>query len=419
MTSLSDRARHSRLRPIAVSTVAAAVCHLVLAGTGHAADPASPPAPASPIAVQPATTPQPQTSFPAFLDDRRLQAIERHAMPRFEALAQRRAEKLRRRAVEADLKRKAEEMRRSVETAASSAEPSRDALVTLIAPNQANAAPVLPPAARNAPSAPIRATAAMTLPFALPAKTPAPAACGPGGISSTPLPGGRVALDISEPCRKGELVSIRYAPYVFMRTLDGDGRLRFVLDLFQGPEPAVSVVYASGESRPVEIIATDIDRVSKVAVIWGKPINLDLHVFEYAAASGATGHIWPKSPSDAEAAREVSTRTQRGHGFLSFASDGTEPGHQVEVYTLWHYPGQSGGVVATALDYETRGAAASGPSCGDGELAEIQFETITLTPRRPAVRERGMIPRAPCGQPLLERARFQDDAIADLPLSLE
>ncbi len=233
------------------------------------------------------------------------------------------------------------------------------------------------------------------------------------------MPGGRVAIDVVEPCRKGEMVTIRYAPYVFLRPLDADGRLRFVLDLFQGPDAALSIVFKSGESRTVAIGPTDIDRVSKVAVIWGKPVNLDLHVFEYAAAAGTAGHVWSKSPSEAGAAQAESARAQRGRGFLSFSSDGSQPGHQVEVYTLWHHAGQVGGVVATALDYETRGTALGGATCGDGELAEIPFETITLIPRRPTLRERGLIPRAACGDNLIEKARYQDDAIADLPLALD
>lgn len=415
MTKPSACEGSSRLRHAALSAIAAAAIQPF-----HVLPCLADPAGSTAQSAKPVAEAQ---AFPSFLDDRRLQAIERHAKPHFEALALRRAEKLKRKAIEADLKRKAEEMRRSIDAAAGAtdaAEKPRETLVNLIAPTQANAAPV-PPAARSAPPAPIRAAAGMSFPFSssLAKLSPAPADCRPGAISSTPLPGGRVAIEITEPCRKGELVTIRYAPYVFMRPLDADGHLRFVLDLFQGVEPAVSVVYASGEMKPVEIGATDIGQVSKVAVIWGRPVNLDLHIFEYAAASGAAGHVWSKSPADAEAAREASTRTQRGRGFLSFVSDGTQPGHQVEVYTLWHHPGQASGVVATALDYETRASAADGPSCGDGELAEIQFETITIAPRRPPVRERGLIPRAPCGKALLEKARFQDDAIADLPLTLD
>ncbi len=413
--------RRAALPAIVATAIQAWVVHPGLADPGDLTSPSSSPSMAlgsSGAANQP-------PAFPTFLDHRRLQVMERHTQPRFEALALRRAEKLKRRAIEADLKRKAEEMRRSVEaasTAANAPNAPRDTLVTLISPAPANAAPVAAPAPRNvsASVAPMRAAAGLTLPFlSAPAKPSDPADCSPGSLTTTALPGGRVAIDISEPCRKDELVTIRYAPYVFMRALDAGGRLRFVLDLFQGPDPAVAVVFASGETKPVAIGVTDIDRVSKVAVIWGKPVNLDLHVFEYAATSGSSGHVWTKSPSDAEAARDASARTQRGRGYLSFASDGTQPGHQVEVYTLWHHPGQSSGVVATALDYETRAAATGGPSCSDGELAEIQFETITIAPRRPPTRERGIIPRAACGDAQLEKARYQDDAIADLPVSLE
>lgn len=429
MTNPSAHAGPARARRVIISA-ALVPCAPLVAGallvqgllSPSLADPSHD---ASSLTVQPAASASQQAPqalpFPTFLDDRRLQAIEGQAKPRLDAIEQRRSEKLRRKAIEADVKRKAEDMRRSVErtTVDAPASPG-EAIVDLIKPTQANAAPMPPAGTRSGAPAPLRATTGLTLPFmAAPAPPRNSADCSAGTTATSPLPGGRVAIDVVEPCRKGEMVTIRYAPYVFLRPLDADGRLRFVLDLFQGPDAALSIVFKSGESRSVAIGPTDIERVSKVAVIWGKPVNLDLHVFEYAASVGTAGHVWSKSPSEAAAAQAESARAQRGRGFLSFSSDGTQPGHQVEVYTLWHHAGQVGGVVATALDYETRGTALGGATCGDGELAEIPFETITLIPRRPTLRERGLIPRARCGDTLIEKARYQDDAIADLPLALE
>lgn len=381
-------------------------------------------------AAPPPTPGTAPAELPKFLDDRRLQEIEGQARPLFEAMEQRRAEKQKRKAMEADLKRNAEEVRRAVDSMNQSgaAGPS-GTIVDILGPAQAVAAPVPPeppaapdliPTPPSAPPAAVRAAIGGALPF-VPAPATAPpggAACPKGTVTTSPLAGGRVSIELSEPCRKGEPVTIRYAPYLFIRPLDGTGRMRFVLDLFQGVEPPLSVQFKDGESRPIAIGPTDIDSVSKVAVIWGKPVNLDLHVFEYAAAAGAIGHVWSKASSTAEAARDETARTKRGRGFLSFSSNGTEPGHQVEVYTLWHHPEQASGVIATAVDFETRGATAAGATCGQGELAQIPFETVTVAPKHPPVRERGVIAAVRCGDKLLEKARYLDEAVADLTLTL-
>lgn len=356
--------------------------------------------------------------LPKFLDDKRLRAIEGVALPRIEAEEQRRAEKLKRKAIEADVKRKAEELRRSIDAAAQPAADPGGTIIDIIRPTQAVAAP-LPSATSASPPQPIRASAATSLPLpraAVPAAGPCADDARKGTATLTALPGGRVRLDLAEPCRAGETVVVRYAPYVFIRPLDENGRLSFVLDLFQGAEPPVAIEYRDGEKRPLDLPPTDLDEVSKVAIIWGKPVNLDLHVFEYAATHGSAGHVWAKSPANPETTRDESRQGARARGFLSFTSDGTEPGHQVEVYTLWLRPGQGSGIISTALDYETRGTSASGETCGTGALSQIAFETIAIAPGRPPLRERGQIGAADCGASLVEKARYLDDVIVDLPL---
>lgn len=436
MTKAFGIAKASRLRSFTLAAVGIAPASLSTYGGAAFAQVTSPdnsPAALVVVPMEPgpsASSPATPAELPKFLDDRRLQVMEGQARPLFEAIEQRRAEKLKRKAIEADLKRNAEEVRRAVDSMTQSggtAATPAGTIVDIIRPAQAIAAPA-PPQGSSAegppPPSPLRATAGIALPFlAAPAAVPSPppgsAACPLGTATTSPLPGGRIRIEVAEPCRKGEPVTIRYAPYLFIRPLDDSGRLNFVLDLFQGVDVPLSLQFKNGDSRPLAIGATDIDRVSKVAVIWGKPVNLDLHVHEYAAAPGAAGHIWSRAPSSAEAARDESARTQRGRGFLSFASNGTEPGHQVEVYTLWHHPEQAGGVVSTSLDYETRGATGAGETCGEGALAQIPFETVALTPRQPVVRERGLIGAARCGDSLIEKARYLDEAISDLSLAIE
>ncbi len=403
----------TRVFGIAVSPPFIVACLLFVAAAAAAL------ATSSTSALGQATAAETVRELPTFLDDRRLQELEGLARPRIEANESRRTEKLKRKAIEADVKRKADEMRRAIdgeqEAAAPLAPPGN--ISDIIKPSQAVAAPFSPPAA-VAPAAlqMLKAGAATALTPQKPTTPCRPTE--PAQISTTPIAGGRMTINVHSPCHSGEAVTISYAPYIFVRALDSAGRLSFMLDLFQGRDAPLSIVFKDGQRQPVAIGETDIDRVSKMAVVWGKPVNLDMHIFEYAAIHGGGGHVWVNSPSNAEASRAETERTKRGRGFLSFASEGVLPGHQIEVYTVWHHPEQTSGIVATALDFETRGAALDGETCGDGSLAAIPFETVALRPRMPVVRERGVISAAPCGSNLLEKARYIDEALADLSLSL-
>ncbi len=376
----------------------------------------------APAAADPQKAPEPE--LPAFLDDRRLRELETVTKPRQDAIDQRRADKLKRKAIEEDLKRKAEEMRRSVEgeTASQSGQPAAKAPAeATLAPKAGGpAAPGRSETARApadaAPQMPqvLRAGAAAVLsPAQAQAARPA-TPCRPGETHAAPLPGGRVQIDVADPCRANQSVTIGYAPYVFVRQLSAEGRLSFVLDLFQGAAQAPTLLYADGESRSILLPPTDLESVSKVAIVWGKPVNVDLHAFEYSAKPGGPGHVWAGNPSGAEAARDEARRSGRGRGFISFTSDGSVAGHQIEVYTFWHQPGQPGGLVSTAIDYETRNATPAGDTCGSGPFASFPFETVSLAPGRTAIRERGIISPVPCGEPLIEKARYLDEAVPDV-----
>ena len=59
-------------------------------------------------------------------------------------------------------------------------------------------------------------------------------------------------------------------------------------------------------------------------------------------------------PSSRWQAEERKRRDNRGHGFISFASDGSGAGDHVEVYTFVHEANQTAGAVTLALDYESR-----------------------------------------------------------------
>ena len=207
---------------------------------------------------------------------------------------------------------------------------------------------------------------------------------------------------------------MRYGAFEMQRQLDNAGRGLFVLDLFQGKSPAVSLQIGASPAQPVSLEAVDMSGLSKAAIVWQAPVNLDLHIYEYAARHGEPGHIWPGAPSTAEAAESEARTSKRGRGFLSTIDDGRASGEKVEVYTFWHHPEQRSGLVATALDFETRGGTPDADTCGDGVHASVVYETFLLNARGELSRERGSIAPATCGSELTGAGRYMEDAVPDL-----
>ncbi|MBA4173028.1 MAG: hypothetical protein C0511_10350 [Hyphomicrobium sp.] len=240
------------------------------------------------------------------------------------------------------------------------------------------------------------------------------AECGNDKIAAQAIPGGRFKIEIEAPCRANQSFVIQYGQFVFQRQFDTAGRGTAIVDLFQGKDPPLSLQFADGKRQSVSPEAVDLRGLSKVAVVWQAAVNLDLHAYEYSTLPGTKGHVWVRSPSSADTALAETQSTKRGRGFLSTSDDGRGSGDKVEVYTFWHHDEQQSGVVATALDYESRGDQPGGDVCGSGPQASVAFETILITPFGRVSRERGSIAAAPCGVQLSGNNRFMEDAVPDI-----
>lgn len=246
-------------------------------------------------------------------------------------------------------------------------------------------------------------------------EAPAPGAsaegCGAAEINTTPLPAGRMAISIDgTSCRGSEPVTIVYAGASIVRQLDEAGKLAFTLDCFGGTSSKVAISFADGASGAIDVAALDLGKLSKVAVIWRAPVNLDLHAYEYAAAHGEPGHIWAASPSSPDDAWEKTLATRRGHGFIT-ADDGTGEGEKVEVYTLWHHEDQTSGAIELALDFESRGDTPSGDMCGSGQLSEVAFEIVMLSRHGEVTRQQAVMLPMECGATLASSARYNKSVI--------
>ncbi|MEW5963310.1 MAG: hypothetical protein AB1749_07070, partial [Pseudomonadota bacterium] len=251
--------------------------------------------------------------------------------------------------------------------------------------------------------------------------TLAPGAVRPGtpcadapSISTEPLPGGRTRILVSAPCRAGETVTVWYGPFSFIRKLDTSGRLDYPLDLFMGEGVITRVGFAGGSEERIVPRADDIAQVSKIAVIWKAPVNLDLHAFEYLARPGGRGHVWAGAPSSGEKAKAEAIGGKLARGFLSSAADATTLGDKVEVYTLWNVPGQESGVVSTVIDFETRGEMPSGDTCGNGKLARANYRLLLFANNQIIGDEQRALAPAACGEALSREVRFNPDTSMSL-----
>lgn len=237
--------------------------------------------------------------------------------------------------------------------------------------------------------------------------------CPPPRIAADAVPAGRARISIVAPCAASAPMRLVYGPYTFERPLDDKGEAVFLVDLFQGASEPISIGVAGGDAIPVTLPATDLDRVSKVAVAWTAAVNLDLHAYAYAADDQDSGHVWAGAPLSAEAAL-AAAEMGAGRGFLSSADDGRAAGTKVEVYTFVHGADDAPGTITMALDYATRGTTPSGDTCGDGKLASVPFDVVVVERGRITTRDSGLIAAAPCGSALAASARYARAAVPEL-----
>ena len=248
-------------------------------------------------------------------------------------------------------------------------------------------------------------------------QTPPPATggpCTPPQLKPEPLPGGVMKLTIDSPCRRGQSMTIGYGELSFVHKLDANGRAVVLLDMFLGPIEGFALEAADGWKETLPAISRDSSEVSKVALIWQKPVDLDLHAVEGRAAPGSPGDVWSGRSLTAEAALAKAAASGRGAGFLSSSSTGAGDGSKVEVYTFIHGRDQDSGAVPFLLDHASRGAQPSGEMCGQGALAEVPYDVVILQRSGEIVRDTGIIPAAACGQPLAGPTRYLRNAVPDL-----
>jgi len=237
-------------------------------------------------------------------------------------------------------------------------------------------------------------------------------------VDVEPVSAGMSQIAIAAPCFPQGRISLHYDSLTLIRTLDNNGRANILFDCYLGEKPPLTLSFPDGTQTSIKLRTIDLDRVTKVALIWRGRSNLDLHAFEYAADFADEGHIWAGAPSSRWQAEERRRRDRRGHGFMTTASDGTSEGDQLEVYTFIHETTQASGAVTLALDYESRARVPQEPdSCGTGLYADLEYRVSVWRPNGSFSRTRGSFAPLPCGQSTDQLSRYSSKALPQLILT--
>ncbi len=232
------------------------------------------------------------------------------------------------------------------------------------------------------------------------------------------LPAGMMSISVRSSCRRQQAVTVSYAGLEFKRRFDADGGLDMTIDCIFGAAQPVIMTLVDGKTVSVPMSCLDLDRVSKVALIWRQPVDLDLHVFERPAAPGTAGLISMARPGMRDVARDLATTERAARGFMSSlgsakAYDGAD-GVRMTVYTAFHPPQTTTQTIPVAIDFATRGDTARGETCVGGSLASPVYEIVRLTARGQVTREEGQFAALTCGAVVAPTFRFNQSLHAPL-----
>lgn len=237
-------------------------------------------------------------------------------------------------------------------------------------------------------------------------------------ISLSALPGGFSKISMNSSCHANENVILKYAGITFNQNFNQDGNFSFVLDAFAGEAEPVQFEFKNGKQLIKKLALTDMDTVSKIAVVWDNRENVNLHAFEYASRPNTTGHVWEQNPRSYNNALQKVEALQSGRGFLSTTSTSTDKkSKRVEVYTFIHSQPEKSGVIKLALTYSTSGSHLNTVSCNNNtaDAPYLSYEITQLLKNAPLKKEQGQILINNCPAP--GKTQYITRAVQDLILT--
>lgn len=257
-----------------------------------------------------------------------------------------------------------------------------------------------------------RAPVAKPEPQVVPENKPIALGCGFAEIVSRRGPGANSVIRVISTCRAGEVITLSHAGLEFAAQLDNTGRAEVALPVMDADSGVVAIFADGGRAvTPLDFDDRAVDLALRVAVTWTTPVDLDLHVFEYAAGFGADGHVWQQNPRTFRDVRRA------GGGFLSSFPALSAGGQSIEVYTFWANSRARPGFARIALDHASRGDTPAGDFCGSGALAAPDYQMVRAVSGSVTSRTQGRFAPAACGVALATEARYQNGAVKDLEIA--
>ncbi len=182
-------------------------------------------------------------------------------------------------------------------------------------------------------------------------------------------PAGLTEVIIESPCHARTVAELSYDGLRFGVALDAAGAGTVAAVGFQQASDAV-LRFAGGETIDFNIPFSDTERMTRVALAWEMPVDLDLHAFEFGALPRSDGHVRPDQP------RSYRDVRRRGGGYLLEYQPVRGVGQSVSVYTYWRRHGSRSGVVKLKVDFASRDGRKRPDTCSGGALAEPDFTVL-------------------------------------------
>ncbi len=197
-------------------------------------------------------------------------------------------------------------------------------------------------------------------------------------IQLSPLPAGQTLISVTSGCHANQKLIIEYAESRITRELNENGKDSFTLDCFAGDKTNINFHFGDKLRISRKPVTRDLDKITKVALIWSGKIDLNLHAFEYMANHGDKGHIWEQQPSDFRKATQKTGIYGKGHGFLSTYKSKLDKDTNLEVYTFVNTPEQKHGVIKLALNHNIHRNKIQKINCQAGGNMAVDYTTTLL-----------------------------------------
>ncbi len=190
-------------------------------------------------------------------------------------------------------------------------------------------------------------------------------------------------VGVDAPCHAATVADLSYSGLRLAVPLDGNGRGVVRVQGFEPNSPAL-LTFGDGSSIDFDLPFKNVDRISRVALAWDAPVELELNALEYGAAPGTPGHVRPGL------ARSFDEVRRSGGGYLTVWHPVGGHGQSVQIYSWYHRNGETAGVIKLLLDFVSRDRDRLAATCGDGPAAAPQFVVLRSDagrPERPVIRQ--------------------------------